>query len=162
MFSQEDHLEAAKLAKMVSSQLSELDNRTTDPSSRRANNINIHRFVSNVVNPNGNQQPIASGYLTEAMVQKMIPDVSQIAPNNDIAPLPIQSVIQSMPQQQNNNIPINIKQNNNSPHHKINVDDKSFRRLVGAVERIAKAYEKYVEFLTKTSTLDNNPKVLNE
>jgi hypothetical protein len=160
MFSKEDHLEAAKLAKMISSQLSDIDSRTTDPASRRANNININRFVSNVVNPNGNQQPIASGYLPEAMVQKMIPDVSQIAPNNDIAPLPIENVIQSMPQLHNTSS--NTKQNNNSQQHKINVDDKSFRRLVGAVERIAKSYEKYVEFLTKTSTLDNNPKVLNE
>lgn len=152
----EDHLEAAKLAKAVSSQLNMIDRFSTERRDLPANRIDINKFIAQVVQPNSNVVNNNRGYIPEDMVQKMVPD-------NSIFSNPQNLNIPEPPQQQNNVVPepIPIQQqpiqqaSNNTRYHPLEAKSDS-------LERIATAIEKYVDCYVKYHTIEDKEKVLNE
>lgn len=158
--SREDHLEAAKLAKAVSSQLNMIDRFSTERRDLPANRIDINKFIAQVVQPNSNVANNNRGYIPEDMVQKMVPDNSIFSkPEN----LPQNVNIPQPPQQQNNEVPEPIpaqqqpiqQASNNTKYHLLEAKSDS-------LERIATAIEKYVDCYVKYHTIEDKEKVLNE
>jgi hypothetical protein len=105
--SKEDALQAALLAKFVSSSLNKIDSLAVDPRSR-ANRLDVNQFVSKVVNNNQGQQynqqnmgqpPIPRGFAApppEDVIRQMVPDVPRHQP-----PPPQQTSTQSIPNSSN-------------------------------------------------------------
>ena len=147
-------LEAAKLAKSIGTQLGAIDKLMIDPRSS-ANQINLNNFISQVVNPNGvshnqsTQTPINNPYLPEDMVQKIVPDVS-IASNPPTAEVFHEQINQKQ---------INSTKNKQESSIGISIDDKTFKKIALSLDRIAKSYEKYVNYVVDVKTTLN---VLNE
>ena len=111
MTPQEEALEAAKLAAMVSSQLNIMDKMFTERSNNPANKINMNDFVKRVKNPNAPSG--VSSYLQtpagfappppEDYIQSVIPDVSIGSRQQPvIESIPIASV-------QNTDVDVNVK-----------------------------------------------------
>jgi hypothetical protein len=105
---QEEALEAAKLAAMVSGQLKVIDQFSTERNNIPANKININNFVAKVKNPNLKIAP--ASYLTdvpagfappppEDYIQSLIPDT--VNPNNPQPVIPIAA--------ENTDIPVSVK-----------------------------------------------------
>jgi hypothetical protein len=106
---QEEALEAAKLAAMVSSQLKTVDSLTSDRHSMPANRIDINQFIAKVKGQNyqNQHQPFQqspfqgpSPYISEDRVQQMVPDVAPQAPNvqelaSQMIPLPTPTNVQT-------------------------------------------------------------------
>lgn len=158
--SREDHLEAAKLAKAVSSQLNMIDRFSTERRDLPANRIDINKFIAQVVQPEANIVKNNRGYIPEDMVQKMVPDNSIFSnPQN----LPQNVNIPQPPQQQNNEVPEPIpaqqqpiqQVSNSTKYHLSEVKSDT-------LERIATAIEKYVDCYVKYHTIEDKEKVLNE
>jgi hypothetical protein len=153
---QQEALEAAKLAKVIGSQLGTIDKLMVDPS-RSANQIDMNRFISQVVQPNSQhqqntqyQQNQPSAYVSEDIVRKLVPDV---APQN---------------QQIQNIEPINAINHSEQPQRKINksqsisnipVEDKTFKKIATSLEKISKSYEKYVDYIISK---DKSLKIIND
>ena len=156
----EDHLEAAKLAKAISSQLNIIDRFSTERRDLPANRIDINKFIAQVVQPNPNVANNNRGYIPEDMVQKMVPDNSIFSnPQN----LPQNINIPQPPQQQNKEAPEPIV----APQHPIqqvsnNTNYQLSEAKVDSLERIAKAIEKFVDCYVKYHTIEDKEKVLNE
>jgi RecJ-like exonuclease len=144
----QEALEAAKLAKIVGSQLGTIDKLMIDPS-RSANQIDLNKFISQVVQPNGQQQNtnIPRGYVSEELVRKIVPDIPQ---QNQ----PIQEEVhQERGQQQ-------VKRNNKIENTtNFQVEDKTLKKIATSLERISKAYEKYVDYIVVKGDVT---KVLND
>lgn len=150
--SREDHLEAAKLAKAISSQLNMIDNFSTERRDVPANRIDINKFIAKVVQPNANIRDNNRGYIPEEMVQKMVPDTSNFS-NPQNLPQPTQ--------QQNNEVAVPvlatqpvISQPPQAPQITHVKDD--------SMERIATAIEKFVDCYVKYHTIEDKEKILNE
>jgi len=158
--SREDHLEAAKLAKSISSQLNMIDRFSTERRDLPANRIDINKFIAQVVQPNSIVANNNRGYIPEDMVQKMVPDNSLYSkPEN----LPQSINITQPPQQQNKEAPEPIvapqqpiQQASNNTNYQLSEDK------VDSLERIAKAMEKFVDCYVKYHTIEDKEKVLNE
>lgn len=133
---QQEALEAAKLAKVIGSQLGSIDKLMIDPS-RSANQIDLNRFISQVVQPNNsaNYQKNSSGYVPEELVQKLVPDIS----NN------IQVEQSNIP---NQSTKMQKKKFVDSQQESfVGIDDKNMKKIASSLERISKSYEKYVEYI---------------
>jgi hypothetical protein len=161
MPTREDHLEAAKLAKMVGSQLNIIDSFHLERSQMRANRININDFIAQVTDPNGRERVgNSSGYVPEELVRKMVPDaVPNNAPVAPVAPVAIQQAdpyIPPLTTQQEVNPIIQIASTQN--------DSNILNKIAESVESIAKSLSKYVDYVTVSSTMDDKSKqtVLNE
>lgn len=147
-------LEAAKLAKSIGSQLGAIDKLMVDPRSS-ANQINLNKFISQVVNPNGvshnqsAQTPVNSPYLPEDLVQRIVPDTSS-ASN-----APIEQIIH----EQVNQKQMKPMKNKQETSVGISIDDKTFKKIALSLDRIAKSYEKYVNYVVDVKTTMS---VLNE
>lgn len=154
----EDHLEAAKLAKAVSSQLNMIDRFSTERRDLPANRIDINKFIAQVVQPNANVVNNNRGYIPEDMVQKMVPDNSVFSkPEN----LPQNINIPQPPQQQNNEAPVPIMVQQpviSQPPQAPTIAHKDN----DSIERIAQAIEKFVDCYVKYHTIEDKEKVLNE
>jgi hypothetical protein len=167
MPSKDDHLEAAKLAKIVGSHLNMIDKFSLERSNVPANRIDINQFIAKVVDPN-KQFGNASGYVPEALVQKMVPDTSvyskppdliQMPPAvQNVAPAPVQPVVQA------SSIPTEEVQTlvQNASNPKVNIQTSS--SLEQSFEKIANSLEKLVDFYVESNTLKANKKkqVLND
>jgi len=115
---QQEALEAAKLAKVIGSQLGSIDKLMIDPS-RSANQIDLNRFISQVVQPNNsaNYQKNSSGYVPEELVQN-----------------------QSTKMQKKKFV-------DSQQESFVGIDDKNMKKIASSLERISKSYEKYVEYI---------------
>lgn len=156
--SREDHLEAAKLAKAVSSQLNMIDRFSTERRDLPANRIDINKFIAQVVQPNSNVVNNNRGYIPEDMVQKMVPDNS-IYSNPQNLPQPV-NIPQPAQQQNNENV-------GHIPAQRHVVSNATQEPVVthrgnDSMERIAKAIEKFVDCYVKYHTIEDKEKVLNE
>lgn len=82
---------AASLAKLMAGELHQVDQMSIDGNpSRRANQIDMNRFVAPLIGNQSNQQPRNFAYVDEALVQSMVPDStigSRPAPP-DLIPMP--------------------------------------------------------------------------
>jgi hypothetical protein len=121
-------LEAAKLAKLIGSELNLVDKMATDRTNLPANKININEFIQRVSNPNASSGP--SSYLTnipqgfaapvpEHIIQNMVPE-----PVPSYIPPAPQVLVTETPKQLPQGI-INITQNTPTPKNIINKDEKS-------------------------------------
>ena len=107
----EEALEAAKLAKMIGSQLNVVDQMSMERSNNPANKININEFIAKVQNPNASFP--SNNYLTnvpagfappppEDYIQSMIPDNSIGSKQPQIESISIAST-------QNTDVPVSVK-----------------------------------------------------
>lgn len=153
----EDHLEAAKLAKAVSSQLNMIDNFSTERRDVPANRIDINKFIAKVVQPNANIRDNNRGYIPEDMVQKMVPDTSLYSNPQNLSQVPNTP----QPIQQNNEAPVPVLDVGQAVSHTPQV-----QQIVHSkdehMERIATAIEKFVDCYVKCHTIEDQEKILNE
>lgn len=164
MPSKEDHLEAAKLAKIVGSHLNMIDKFSLERSNVPANRIDINQFIAKVVDPN-KQFGNASGYVPEALVQKMVPDTSLYSKEPDLIPMPPEPqvsapVVLPVPQVVQAPIPAVETVLTTSTAPKVQVSqslEKSFAKIANSVEKL-------VDFYIKSNTLkvDKKKQVLND
>jgi hypothetical protein len=171
MPSREEHLEAAKLAKLVGSQLNLIDNFHLERSNVPANRININKFIAQVTDPNGRQHiSNSSGYVPEELVQKLVPDVVPANKPPEIQPqIQATSQIESQQFAQNDGqiLPLfKIEQEIKPTLQDSSSDneDNSLNRIADSLESIAKTFSKYVDSVIISSTIDAESKktVLNE
>lgn len=164
MPSREDHLEAAKLAKLVGSQLNLIDNFHTDRKNIPANRIDINKFIAQVTDPSGRQYVNnSSGYVPEELVQKMVPDI--VPQNQPMEQLVVNDpIIQTQPIIQTE-VPRQIQE----PKQEFKVssimeENHALNKIADSLESIAESYSKYVDYITGSSTIDDKSKqtVLNE
>lgn len=147
MFTKEDALEAAKLAKSIGSQLGAIDRLSTERHERPANQIDINKFISQVVDPSRKVATNSSGYVPEEFVQSMVPDPTYSVPQPDVQtvqnnPISIPVISnQTMKQDNKKHVLNNLKENVGS----INIEDKTMKKIANSLERISKSYEKYVD-----------------
>jgi len=147
MFTKEDALEAAKLAKSIGSQLGAIDRLSTERHERPANQIDINKFISQVVDPNRKVTTNSSGYVPEELVQSMVPDATYSVPQPDlpnVQDIPISTPVisnQNTNQDNKRKLTNNLKENLGS----INIEDKTMKKIAISLERISKSYEKYVD-----------------
>jgi hypothetical protein len=109
MPTQEEALEAAKLAAMIGGQLKAVDNMTVERRNSPANKINIQEFVNRIKNPNASSR--ASDYLTyndqgfagpppEEYIQSVVPDIQpSFIPQPPAPQPPIQQPVSQPPPQ---------------------------------------------------------------
>jgi hypothetical protein len=111
----EEALEAAKLAKMIGSQLNVVDQMSVERSNNPANKININEFIAKVQNPNASFR--SNNYLTnvpagfappppEDYIQSMIPDNSIGSKQPLLESIPPQ--IETVPLVTVSNIPLKL------------------------------------------------------
>jgi hypothetical protein len=146
MDSKEDALEAAKLAKAISSQLGLIDKLSVDRPERPANQIDINSFISRVVNPSRQMNNSSSGYVPEELVQSLVPEPKYTF---------------EQPFQNTNPKKQNIVKNQISEPTNLNIDDKTIKKIVNSLERIAKSYEKYVDCYVECNTIKKENNILN-
>jgi hypothetical protein len=166
MDSKEDALEAAKLAKAISSQLGLIDKLSVDRPERPANQIDINSFISRVVNPSRQMNNSSSGYVPEELVQSLVPEPKYTFEQPFQNTNPVQ---QNNNQIQENQIPLiipntkkqNIVKNQISEPTNLNIDDKTIKKIVNSLERIAKSYEKYVDCYVECNTIKKENNILN-
>lgn len=166
MPSKEDHLEAAKLAKIVGSHLNMIDKFALERSNVPANRIDINQFIAKVVDPN-KQFGNASGYVPEALVQKMVPDTSVYSqapelipmPTAPQAPIPAPVPVVEAPVIQTP-VPVVEKALSTDTTPKI----QTSQSLEKSFAKIANSLEKLVDFYIKSNTLkvDKKKQVLND
>jgi hypothetical protein len=167
MPSREEHLEAAKLAKLVGSQLNLIDNFHLERSNVPANRININKFIAQVTDPNGRQHVNnSSGYVPEELVQKLVPDVAPVNKPPEVQPQ-IQATSQIESQQLVQNTEIKKVEQEIKPTLQVSSFDNensSLNRIADSLESIAKSFSKYVDSVIVSSTIDVESKktVLNE
>jgi len=167
MPSREEHLEAAKLAKLVGSQLNLIDNFHLERSNVPANRININNFIAQVTDPNGRQHVNnSSGYVPEELVQKMVPDIAPVNRPPEVQPQ-IQPNPQVVDQQFVQNTEVKKIEQEIKPVLQIssfNNENNTLNRIADSLDSIAKSFSKYVDSVTVSSTIDVESKktVLNE
>lgn len=164
MPSREDNLEAAKLAKLIGSQLNLIDSFHTDRKNIPANRIDINKFIAQVTDPNGRQYVgNSSGYVPEELVQKLVPDIT---PQNQPIEQPIVNnpTVQTQPIVQTE-APRQVQE----PKQEFKVssileESNALNKIADSLESIAESYSKYVDYITGSSTIDDDSKqtVLNE
>lgn len=166
MNSKEDALEAAKLAKAISSQLGLIDKLSVDRPERPANQIDLNSFISKVVNPSRQMNNNSSGYVPEELVQSLVPEpiyafeqpsqnTNQLTQN--VNPNPENQVPLIIPNTKKQNI---VKNQISEPTN-LNIDDKNIKKIVNSLERIAKSYEKYVDCYVECNTIKKENNILN-
>jgi hypothetical protein len=161
MFSKEDALEAAKLAKAIGSQLGAIDRLSTERPDRPANQIDINKFISQVVDPNRKVATNSSGYVPEELVRSMVPEPDYKLPQSNVAPIESNSASIPMvanPSRKDDNkkqVLNNVKENTGS----IQIEDKTMKKIANSLERISKAYEKYVDCYV---TINSPTNILND
>lgn len=162
MFSKEEHLEAAKLAKAIGSQLGIIDSYSVERTERPANQIDINRFIAQVVEPSRKAVTNSSGYMPEELIQKMIPEpeykFAQPTIQEQQVDLPVKNGDQQIHKKQN----FVNQQPNNTPEVTTSCDIKTWKRIASSLEKIAKSYEKYVDCYVVSSKLNKNTNILNE
>jgi hypothetical protein len=84
---QQQALNAAILAKMVGSEMSKVDELMIDRSSTPNNRIDINKFIAPITGKQPIQNQANQGYVSEAIVQRMVPD----SPSTPPPPLPVQA-----------------------------------------------------------------------
>ena len=166
MNSKEDALEAAKLAKAISSQLGLIDKLSVDRPERPANQIDLNSFISKVVNPSRQMNNNSSGYVPEELVQSLVPEPTyafeQPSQNTN-------QLTQNVNPNTDNQVPLiipntkkqNIVKNQISEPTSLNIDDKTIKKIVNSLERIAKSYEKYVDCYVECNTIKKENNILN-
>lgn len=166
MNSKEDALEAAKLAKAISSQLGLIDKLSVDRPERPANQIDLNSFISKVVNPSRQMNNNSSGYVPEELVQSLVPEPTyafeQPSQNTN-------QLTQNVNPNTDNQVPLiipntkkqNIVKNQISEPTNLNIDDKTIKKIVNSLERIAKSYEKYVDCYVECNTIKKENNILN-
>lgn len=166
MPSKEDHLEAAKLAKIVGSHLNMIDKFSLERSNVPANRIDINQFIAKVVDPN-KQYGNASGYVPEALVQKMVPDTSLYSKQPELIPMPTAPqppvsipIVEAPVVQPPVSIPVVEKVVANDTTPKIQLSQS----LEKSFEKIANSLEKLVDFYIESNTIkvDKKEQVLND
>jgi hypothetical protein len=162
MISQEDALEAAKLAKSIGSQLQSIDKLTVERPDRPANQIDINKFISQVVDPRRQVSTNSSGYVPEEFVQSLVPepqyafeqpvfDKNGSSPKQPIVDINSKQFLKPESKKQQASIPNNLV-----------VEDKTMKKLVNAIERIAKSYEKYVDCYVISNKINDQNNIINE
>jgi len=162
MISQEDALEAAKLAKSIGSQLQSIDKLTVERPDRPANQIDINKFISQVVDPRRQVSTNSSGYVPEEFVQSLVPEPQYVfeqpvfnktdSPSiQPIADINSKQFVKTESKKPQVSIPNNLI-----------VEDKTIKKLVNAIERIAKSYEKYVDCYVISNKINNQNNIINE
>lgn len=171
MPSREENLEVAKLAKLIGSQLNMIDKFSLERSNVPANRIDMNKFVAQVTNPNKSFGD-ASGYVPEAYVQQMVPDISQSnkqpepipqVVNNQPELIPLPQVIEQQPQIVSpqhlpvETIPPQSTQQNHiaTSNSNLNVDKVELEKFL---DRIACCLEKLVDYYTSHNIIDSNKK----
>lgn len=166
MNSKEDALEAAKLAKAISSQLGLIDKLSVERPERPANQIDMNSFISKVVDPSRKMNNSSSGYVPEELVQSIVPEpkytFEQPSQNNNHS---IQNVIPNT----ENEIPLivsntkrqNIVKNQIPEPMNFNIDDKNLKKIINSLEKIAKSYEKYVDCYVECNTIKKENDIIN-
>jgi hypothetical protein len=152
--SREDHLEAAKLAKAISSQLNVIDSFSTERRDVPANRIDINKFIARVVQPTANIPNNNRGYIPEDLVQKMVPD-------NTVYSKPVE-VVQQIPEQISSPNVENVQvsaQPNAVKQINEQVITSDYQK---SIDRIASAIEKFVDCYVKYNTIEDKEKILNE
>lgn len=163
----DENLEAAKLAKLVGSQLNMIDQFHMERRNVPANRINIQKFITQVVNPNQQLVKNDSGYVPEMLVQKMVPDTAQYSKPQDLPQMPNlipQPAPVPQPPQPNNAVlePVEAPQQptqqaHNSTKYQLSETNNN------SLERIATAIEKFVDCYVKNNTIDKDEeRILNE
>ena len=162
MISKEDALEAAKLAKSIGSQLMSIDRLTVDRADRPANQIDINKFISQVVDPRRQVSTNSSGYVPEEFVQSLVPEPQYAFEQ------PVFDKAASVPKEPMLNInskqfltPEPKKQQSSSSNNLV-LEDKTMKKLVNAIERIAKSYEKYVDCYVISNKINDQNNIINE
>lgn len=161
MISKEDALEAAKLAKSIGSQLMSIDRLSVERGDRPANQIDINKFISQVVDPRRQVSTNSSGYVPEEFVQKLVPepqyafeqpvlDKTTSIPKEPLMNVNSKQFLTSEPKKQS------ISSNN------VVLEDKTMKKLVNAIERIAKSYEKYVDCYVISNKINDQNNIINE
>ena len=162
MISKEDALEAAKLAKSIGSQLMSIDRLTVDRADRPANQIDINKFISQVVDPRRQVSTNSSGYVPEEFVQSLVPepqytfeqpvfDKTGSSSKEPIVNINSKQFLTPEPRKQQS-----ISSNN------VVLEDKTMKKLVNAIERIAKSYEKYVDCYVISNKINDQNNIINE
>jgi hypothetical protein len=152
--SREDHLEAAKLAKAISSQLNVIDSFSTERRDVPANRIDINKFIAKVVQPTAYVPNNNTGYIPEDLVQKMVPD-------NTVYSKPVE-IAQQIPEQINSTNVENVQvpvQPNVVKQINEQVITSDYQK---SIDRIASAIEKFVDCYVKYNTIEDKEKILNE
>ena len=159
MSPQEEALEAAKLAKAVSSQLGLIDKLSTERPERPANQIDINSFISRVVDPSRNRNAASSsGYVPEELVQSLVPEPKYTFPQAPVSENAVKEpVIHQLPQISKREI-----KNQKSEPVILTSEDKNIKKIANSLERIAKSYEKYVECFINCNTINKQTNILNE
>ncbi len=158
MSPQEEALEAAKLAKAVSSQLGLIDKLSTERPERPANQININSFISKVVDPSRKNAASSSGYVPEELVQSLVPEPTYAFPQTPVIENAVKEpVIHQLPQ-----IGKRETKNQKSEPVILTSEDKNIKKIANSLERIAKSYEKYVECFINCNTINKQTNILNE
>lgn len=165
MPSKEDHLEAAKLAKLVGSHLNMIDKFALERSNVPSNRIDINQFIAKVVDPN-KQFGNAAGYVPEALVQQMVPDTSLYSKPPELIPMPT-----VLPPQQTVEVaapvalaPISIPVVESVINAEVKPKVQISQSLENSFEKIANSLEKIVDFYIKSHTLkvDKKKQLLND
>ena len=164
MPSAEENLEAAKLAKMIGSQLNIIDQFHMERRNAPANRINIQKFIAQVVNPNEQLVRNDSGYVPEMLVQKMVPDTAQYSRPQDLPQMP-NLIPQPQPTIQQNNAVLEPVQAPEQPiqpaHHTASYQLSEAKN--DSLERIAISIEKFVDCYIKNNTIGKDEeRILNE
>lgn len=145
----EDALEVAKLAKSIGSHLGTIDSYMVEPNRRTSNQIDMNRFIAQVVNPNSPPTFNSQGYVPENLVQQIVPE-----PKYAITPEPaIENTQQNSTSRQSSK---QKKQQIVETSPNLQVEDKTFKKIATSLERIAKSFEKYVDFHTQASIVKQN------
>ncbi len=161
MPSASENLEAAKLAKMIGSQLNMIDKYHVDRSNVPANRIDINKFIKQVVNPHQQVVKNDAGYISEAMVQQMIPEIKEPPPVIDQAELLIQNVSPvSIVKDQKKVSVHSISELSKEEKKKIQNQTnqlKHISKISNTLEKISNALEKLVEIVQNNNN-ENNEK----
>jgi hypothetical protein len=164
MPTKEENFEVAKLAKLIGSQLNMIDRFSTEKPNMPANRIDMNKFVAQVTNPNqsfGN----ASGYVPEALVQKMVPDTSQFSnPKAETIPVITPTQPEVLPQPQVIPQPVQVTPTavavQEQPTNNVDINNNDISKFL---ERIATCLEKLVDYYCSRNIIDSDKKeILND